>query len=429
MRPRSNISAQRSPRAVTDHISRLIAAIEKNDGVVRAFCDTRFDGALTDANAQDSLPEGDRRLLHGTGIAIKEIFDIAGLRCAWGSPIHADRVPEGDCELVERLKHAGAIVLGTVASTEYAMAREAPTTNPHDPARSPGASSSGAAAAVAAGMADVAIGSQTIGSGIRPAAYCGVIGFKPTHGLISLQGTMPLSDVLDHAVIFGSRFANVSRNFEVLSDAAEDVTAFAFENARIAVVEPWFGDEFDSRTWPLITRFADALPSRHRPILKICDAVAGEEERCLGTILSHDMWRHHNGDYARSGDLMSATLKGWLERGRLVSQQDYQQALGMRKRLQEFFWQAAADVDVVVTVATTGVAPLLLDGTGSRAPQRLWTLLGCPALTLPIGTVAGLPVGVQLISRPGTDRSLLDFADNCEKAGLSRTIRQGTPAR
>jgi len=430
MKPQADARPIGSPGSVINHVAQVISAIEQRDGAVRAFCDRRFDDAMLDAQAKDALPANDRGPLHGLCLAVKEIFDVAGLRCAWGSPIHADRVPDTDCALVARLRDAGAIVLGTVASTEYAMAREAPTTNPHDPSRSPGASSSGSAAAVAAAMADVAIGSQTIGSGIRPAAYCGVIGFKPTHGLISTDGAMPLSETLDHAVIFGSELSVVRAAFEAVAEMADQTkTAFVGETARIALVGPWFGDEVDARTWSAIARFAETFPSDRQRLFQVPHQVAAEEEQCLNTILSADMWRHHAADYGRAENLMSDMLKGWLERGRAVSPQDLQQALVTRARLQDCFWRAAGDVDVMMTVATTGVAPLRSDGTGSRAPQRLWTLLGCPAMTLPIGTIDGLPVGVQLISRPGSDPSLLDFADDCIRAARSSTTTRPTSAR
>ena len=191
--------------------------IAPREPILKAFRDLNLDAARARAHDLDAQAPEARGPLHGLPVGVKEVFDVAGMRCEWGTPIHAGRVPERDCALVRDLKTAGAVVVGTTAATEYAMAREAATLNPFDAERTPGASSSGSAAAVGAGLVPCTLGSQTIGSGIRPASYCGVLGFKPSHGVLSNEGGMPLSEHLDHPAILASDFDILARVFAVLA--------------------------------------------------------------------------------------------------------------------------------------------------------------------------------------------------------------------
>lgn len=414
------------------HIARILDTIEKRDSVVRAYCEVLADQALADADRLDRLPPEQHGPLRGLGIAIKEVFDVAGGLCAWGSDIHAGRRPKRDAAIVRALRDAGGIILGTTASTEYAMARLAPTTNPYDARRTPGASSSGSAAAVAAGMADIAIGSQTIGSGIRPASYCGVFGYKPTQGVFALEGGMPLSDILDHPVIFASEMPQIVETFDVLRDscAVLDASRFSTDNTgqnspfkKIALVTPWFEDIFSADVWEMVSAFARQIEVIDCEAVSLPDTVGAREEGCLTTILSADMWRHHGGDYRRHSTKMSPKLKTWLERGRDIKANDYRAALEQRQELMASVWNALEDYDFAVTMATTDTAPLLTQGTGSRAPQRLWNLLGCPAVSGPIGFTGGLSVGIQIVARPGADATLLDFA-----AHMFRDAKRGVKA-
>lgn len=403
-----------SSAKVSSRISASFAAIAAHDPQVRAFCDVRTAQAQAEAVALDRVSPDLRGALHGVPTAVKEVYDVAGCLCAWGTPIHAGRRPKVDCEAVARLTAAGAVVMGTTASTEYAMAREAPTGNPYGLDRSPGASSSGSAAAVAARMVDLALGSQTIGSGIRPAAYCGVLGLKPTHGAISLSGAMPLSSRLDHAVLFAREMDLIERALRVLAaPSLPDAGTAAMPSpatpghARIALVPPWFSDHVDDRTWCLIQAAVQQVAGAER-LLTLPPSVAQGEQHCLETILAADMWRHHGDDERRAGASMSAALRDWLARGRQVSDDDRRRALDAAARIADAMAAAIDGVDVLATLATTGIAPLRTEGSGSRAPQRLWSLLGWPALTVPVGLIDGLPVAVQLIARPGDDLLLLD---------------------
>lgn len=405
---------------VSARTSRALDAITVHDPALRAFCDVRSEAARADARMLDNLPADQRQALHGVPVAIKEVFDVAALRCSWGTPIHAERRPSIDCEAVRRLKGAGAVVMGTVASTEYAMARAAPTGNPYALERTPGASSSGSAAAVSAGLVDLALGSQTIGSGIRPAAYCGVLGLKPTHGAIPLGGSMPLSAPLDHAVILARDIDLLAAAWAVLSapmpaagaqgslqGAPQDAT---LATPRLAFVEPWFDDAVDARMCQLVEAAAQRLAGGEVVRIEVPQVVQRTEQVCLETILAFDMWRHHGADGQIARERMSPALRAWLERGRLIDETSYQRELARRDELIQTMLHATLAFDVLATLATTGVAPLRSEGTGSRSPQRLWTLLGWPTIAVPIGLVDGLPVAVQLIARAGEERSLLSVA-------------------
>lgn len=386
-----------------------LAAIAAHDHKIKAFCDLREKAARVEAAALDGVSFSERKSLHGTPVAVKEVFDVAGCRCGWGTPIHADRIPSKDSDVVVRLRAAGAVVLGTTTSTEYAMARVAPTSNPYAPERTPGASSSGSAAAVAARFVDLAIGSQTIGSGIRPAGYCGVLGLKPTYGAISLSGAMPLSKPLDHAVIMARDIELVEAAFGALRGQAVGSDAHIGEATplRVGLLEPWFSDPIDERMWRLVLTAANSIAGGAAEHVAMPELVKDQERSCLETILAADMWRNHKADESAAGSLMSPSLRGWLARGKLVSDQVYARELARREELSQAVWHACRPFDVIATVATTGIAPLRSEGTGSRAPQRLWTLLGCPALAVPVGLVEGLPVAVQLIARPGREQDLI----------------------
>lgn len=389
-----------------------LTAIAAHDQSIRAFCDVRDEAARADATVLEQISRSERGTLYGVPVAIKEVFDVAGCCCGWGTPIHAGRVPDDDCQVVERLKSAGAVVIGTTASTEYAMARAAPTGNPYVLDRTPGASSSGSAAAVAARFVDLAIGSQTIGSGIRPAAYCGVLGLKPTHGAIPLTGAMPLSAPLDHAVIMARDLEIVERAFNVLSGqvSGSEATSEDGDGSRIGLLQPWFRDPVDQHMWRLVCTAANSLEGGVAAVVTLPTIVSDGERECLETILAVDMWRNHMADWHAAGDRMSPQIKSWLERGKAYGVAAYDRELVRRDDISQATAAAFDQYDVIATLATTGIAPLRSEGTGSRAPQRLWSLIGWPALAVPIGAIDDLPVAVQLIARPGAERRLLALA-------------------
>ena len=389
-------------------IRQCIERIQALEPQIHAFVDFQPEAALQQARAADASGKP-RRALHGIPIAIKEVFDVAGMRCGWGSVIHKDRVPKSDAAIVRAFRMLGAIIVGTTVSTEYAIAAAGPTVNPHDYGRSPGGSSSGSAAAVAAGMVPLALGSQSIGSVVRPASYCGVWGLKPTKGALDTEGGMALSEHLDHAGLFTRSVDDLIYTWQ------------AFGNPHPAE---------SSGTWPsrvLLTRGPlqhRVQPESHRALERAQAALgkAGlkakelqlpevfeQVEECIFTILCRDMARHHGEDRRRHGAQMSEQLRALIDRGAAIDDTHYQAALDQAQAYrQELLRHLDAPGTVLLAPATDGAAPPKDEGTGSPLLQALWTLTGLPVLAVPCRRTADLPVGVQLIAAPGREALLFD---------------------
>jgi Asp-tRNA(Asn)/Glu-tRNA(Gln) amidotransferase A subunit family amidase len=398
-----------------------LARIAEREPAIRAFVDLRPDAALARARELDQRRPRDDEPLYGVPVAVKEVFDVAGYRCAWGTPIHAERVPDSDAAPVARLKAAGAVILGTAVSTEYAIAAPGPTTNPHDPRRTPGGSSSGPAAAVASGMVPLALGSQSIGSVIRPATYCGVLGLKPTFGAISTLGGMALAEELDHVGILARDADDVALACRVLfghdpdDPVSRDVLppdtgAAAQPSHALHVVGP-----LNARVRPAseraVQRAVDALRSAGVTVTRIeLPADFDRIEWITYTLLCRGIARHHGADYDRAAASMSPRLRELVERGRAISDADHEAA---RSAARETAHQLAVMLPagtVAVNAAVDDVAPPLSEGTGAPILQALWTVAGLPALAVPCGRADGMPIGPQLAAGAGQEASLLAAA-------------------
>ena len=346
--------------------------------------------------------------LAGMPIAVKEIMDVAGEVCAYGCDAFAGRIPNKSCDIVQRLEVLGAKVIGITRSTELAIARITSTINPFDNKRSPGASSSGSAAAVGAGLVPFALGSQTIGSTIRPAAYCNVVGFKPTHNMISLQGIMPLSPTLDH---IGLLACSVTQLVAVASQLDNALIPTKDEYSRFLFASPWYSDSVDDTVTDAINDLRGKLQLAGYGCddWSVDEQVAVREAAVCQTILVREMADHW---YARlhNHSLVSDGLKQLLREGQQVSQTHYEEALSEREAIIQTLQQTLESNDIVVSPAVTGIPPLLADGTGSRDPQRLWTLAGMPAISLPLSKHKGLPRAVQITAARGEDHHLLGSA-------------------
>lgn len=388
---------------------RFLARASEIEPVLRAFRSIDAARLRADAVVLDALPETRRGPLHGMLLAVKEVFDVAGYVCGWGTPIHDGRRPAADARAVARLRAAGALVAGITVSTEYAISRAGPTTNPFDPARTPGASSQGSAAAVGAGLVPAALGSQTIGSIIRPASYCGCIGFKPTWGVIDVGGSMPLSGPLDHVGFLAADPKVAAALMDVLMPAmaAEPVGL----PATVTVLRPWYPDGAAPAVLAALDGAAGHLRAREIAVDDgtLPDGVAAREAGLIDILLAHDMAMHHGGDFDAQGDKMSDRVRDYITRGRGMTAADYTAALAGRDKLAAALDDWIGD-GVILMPATVDVAPLLSGGTGPREPQRLWSLTGLPAMTVPVARADGLPIGVQVIARRGADRRVLAVA-------------------
>ena len=406
-------------------VDACLARIQAVDPEVQAWAFLDPDHARAQAVAADEYRLSGRPLgpLHGVPVGVKDIIDTADMPTENGSVLHAGRTPARDATVVSMLRAAGAVIMGKTVTTEFAYYAPGKTRNPHNAAHTPGGSSSGSAAAVAAGMVPVALGSQTNGSVIRPAAFCGVYGFKPTHGLIPRHGVLPLCRSLDTLGIF-------ARTVEDVALVAEQLGGFderdpdSRPRARIpfrdvAAEEP--------PITPLLafvktSRWDRTLPETREAFAELMETLGGIEEVELiqsadalewhRQIMESEMAASLDREWTTGRDRLSDALRTLLARGREVTALDYQLA----RRRAEAFAEGLADLfqercDAILTPSAPGPAPLGLESTGDPSFCTLWTLAGMPALTLPLMNAAnGLPIGVQLVGPRHGDARLLRTA-------------------
>jgi Asp-tRNA(Asn)/Glu-tRNA(Gln) amidotransferase A subunit family amidase len=414
---RGAISAEDYTRACLDRIEAL-------DGEIKAFAHLDRDHALTQARALDERRAQGHSIgpLHGIPVAIKDIIDTADYPTELGSPLAAGRRPWNDATVVVKLRAAGAVIIGKTVTTEFAYFHPGPTRNPHDQARTPGGSSSGSAAAVAAHMVPLALGSQTNGSVIRPAAFCGVFAIKPSYGLVSRAGVLPLSRHLDHLGAFARSVPDLALILDVIAGydpadadtrpfAAPDFRAMQREKSplppRFAFVRTPVWNKADDETKGAFEEFVAAVGTAVESVdLPQSWTEAWEMHR---TIMATEM-AHNLAPFVARGE-PSDMLRKLLSHGRSVAAVDYLGALAKAERYATGLTDIFDAYDAIVTPAAPGVAPKGLGSTGDPAFCTLWTLTGLPALSLPLFTgEGGLPLGAQLVGPPGRDGRLLRTA-------------------
>ncbi len=406
-------------------VEACLARIAEVDGKIEAWAFLDRDHALRQARAADDWrrqgkPPGP---LHGVPVGVKDIFDTADYPTEFGSPLWAGRMPRRDAAAVARLRAAGAVILGKTVTTEYAYYNPGKTRNPHDPERTPGGSSSGSAAAVASFMVPGAIGSQTNGSVIRPAAFCGVVGFKPSHGLIPRTGALLLSRALDHVGVF-------ARSVEDAALLAETLAGFDEEDPDTRpVARPHFVAVGGSEP-PLPPRFAFvrtpawkfAEPVTETAFAELVDTLgenAGEVDLSMslergielhGVVMAVDMAHNFHRDYEQGREKLSPVLQALIEKGRQYRAVEYTRALAASANLNAVVDSVFDEYDAILTPAAPGPAPRGM-ATGNPAFCSIWTYLGTPAISLPLlQDESGMPIGVQLVGRRGNDARLLRTA-------------------
>jgi len=405
-----------------DYLRACLARIDALEGEVRAFAHLDAGYALEQARALDQHRLSGRAIgpLHGLPVAIKDIVDTADFPTECGSPVLAGRRPHADAAVVARLRAAGAVIVGKTVTTEFAYFHPGKTRNPHDLARTPGGSSSGSAAAVAAGMVPLAIGTQTNGSVIRPASFCGVFGLKPSHGLVSRAGVLPLSRTLDHVGAFARALPDLALLMDAIAgyDPADpDSRPFAAPQFRAGFAEPppippsfvlvrtpmW--EHADAETRAALEELARDLDAREIDA-PVDEGAAWEAHRA---IMAAEM-AFNLGHHVARGEV-SPQFRALVEEGRAVTAVQYLAAVRDARRyavsLAEIFEQYA---DAILTPATKGAAPDV-STTGDPVFCTFWTLTGLPSLSVPLlQSGDGLPVGVQLVGAAGRDERLLRTA-------------------
>ncbi|NIR31406.1 MAG: amidase [Gammaproteobacteria bacterium] len=400
--------------------------IEESEETIRAWAHLDRNYALEQARRADQRRKAGGPLgpLHGIPVGVKDIFDTADMPTEDGTVLHAARRPQEDATAVSLLRAAGAVIMGKTVTTELAVYSPGATRNPHDTSRTPGGSSSGSAAAVAANMVPLAIGSQTNGSIIRPAAFCGVCGYKPSYGLISRHRVLQQSRHLDHVGVFG-------RTVEDVALLAQEIVGFdendpdtrprarfrLLESAqqappvepKLAFVKTPVWHEAEEDTQKAFTELVEFLGDdiEHFPLPDIFSEGIGWHR----LVFEADLARSFRREYQEGKERLSAVLREMIERGRSILAVDYNDALYGRDFLRAALPQIFEHYDAILTPSAPGEAPAGLESTGSPVFCTLWTLCGAPAISLPLLRGAdGMPMGAQLVGPWGDDERLLRTA-------------------
>ena len=406
------------------------ACLERIDAVepaVQAWQYLDPDHALEQARAADERRRSGAGVgpLNGIPVGIKDIIDTRDMPTENGCALHQGRMPHADARVVAALRDAGAVILGKTVTTECAYFFPGKTRNPWNPEHTPGGSSSGSAAAVAAQMVPLALGTQTNGSVIRPAAFCGVFGFKPTHGLIPRTGILNLSRTLDHVGVF-------ARTLEDIALLAEALAGYdpGDPDSRPRGRPPFSRILEEEPPIPPLLAF---LKTPHWPRMEPeAQEAFGELVEALGdrveeidlapsadgawdwqkTIMEAEMAASFEREWTQGRDKLSPQLRALIERGREVRAVDYQRALAAIPRMVDSFDELFTErYDAILTPASLGTAPKGLASTGDPAFCTPWSLTGLPAVSLPLMQGAnGLPLGVQLVGRRDFDARLLRTA-------------------
>ena len=407
-------------------VQACLERITGTEDTVQAWAHLDREYALEQAREADEARSEGKALgpLHGIPIGVKDIFDTRDMPTEDGTVLHAGRQPAEDATAVALLRQAGAVIMGKTVTTELAVSHPGKTRNPHDPERTPGGSSSGSAAAVAGFMVPLAVGTQTNGSVIRPASYCGVYGYKPTHGLVSRHRVLQQSRPLDQVGVFARTIEDAAliaeqlmgfdgRDPDTQPRVRPNLTQTVAEEPpltpRLAFVKTPVWDQADDDTKEAFAELAEHLGDNVEEIElpeSFNDAVAWHR-----TIMEADLARSFEREYETGKDRLSSTLREMIERGQTHLAVEYNRAVGEVAVLNGVLGNIFERCDAILTPATTGEAPVGLESTGSPIFCTLWTLCGMPAISLPIlQGPSGMPLGAQLVAPRGDDARLLRTA-------------------
>ncbi len=399
-----------TPRAVVELCAEAIAA---NEPEIGAFVTLDLDAARRAADE----PGLAATPLRGLPVGIKDIYDTADLPTQYGSPIYSGYRPRADSAAVALVRRAGGLILGKTVTTQFAFMVPAGTRNPRNLAHTPGGSSSGSAAAVAAGMVPIALGSQTAGSVIRPAAFCGVAGFKPSYRLIPTVGMKCLAWHLDTVGLYGAGVADVAF-------AAAGITGRDLRVDRTALAAPRIGFA-RTHLWPQASAAMQAAVETAARAAQRAGASVSEltlppilEEayRAQFIIQDYEAFRTLAFEYDRHRDEVAQQLREHLDRAAAIKVEDYDAARRTASRGRRALADAMSAIDVLLVPSAPGAPPQGLGSTGDAAFNRLWTLMGTPCVNIPGLDDGNLPLGVQIVGRFGGDREALEAALFVERA-------------
>lgn len=392
--------------AAAAELKRSAELISAKDGDVRAF-----------ASRPAMLVPGTGPLA-GIACGVKDIIDTAELPTGMGSSIYDGWQPRADAPIVMALKAAGATVAGKTQTTAFAFLDPAPTRNPHDLGASPGGSSAGSAAAVAAGMIPLALGTQTGGSVIRPAAYCGVAAIKPSYALLPTVGVKPFSWSLDTVGLMAASADDLGFALAALSGRPDlDASAAELKGLRIGITRQDFAGASDPASDAALKRVADLAASAGAKLVDLASPAAlAEAFQAHGPLQDFEAVQALAWEYAEHRAALPPKLRAYLESARATTPRQYDEARRLSRRGRDACRDFFAEVDVVIGHAAPGEAPATLASTGDSKFNRLWTLLGTPCATIPVMTgPRGLPVSFQIIGRFGHDDHVIAVAKALEK--------------
>lgn len=408
---------RRGEATSTDLVAACLARIEATDGTLKAWVALDPDGALAAAAACDAAVADGGRLgpLHGVPIGIKDIIDVAGLPTTAGAASFAHTHPTRDASLVTRLRAAGGVILGKTVATQFAFKDPAPTLNPWSSDHTPGGSSSGSAVAVAARQVPAAIGTQTVGSILRPSAFCGVVGFKGEHGQVPLDRVLPLAPSFDH----GGPIARSVRDAAVL----HDVLAGAPEPGELTLIRA-----------PMVGVAIELFDRAESGLRAHLDAAVGQLEEA-GTsvvgvpqlpdvsrliaagwvILEAEAAAVHREWFMAHAAEYGPAIAGLVSAGMSRTAAEVDRAHAIRRAFREEVAPILASVDALLSPVAPGPAPLRDAGTGDPGLCAPWSFAGLPSISIPTGTDAnGLPLAIQLVAGPGALSRLLGVAAGFE---------------
>jgi Asp-tRNA(Asn)/Glu-tRNA(Gln) amidotransferase A subunit family amidase len=398
------------PRDAVELCAEAIAAREKDVG---AFAALDLDAArrAADAPGLAALP------LRGVPVAFKDIFATADLPTQYGSPIYAAYRRPSEATAVALTRRAGGIVIGKTVTTQFASLVPSATRNPHNLAHTPGGSSAGSAAAVAAGFVPIAFGTQTAGSVIRPAAFCGVAGFKPSYRLIPMVGVKDVSWHLDTAGLFGAGVADVAFAAAAVLDRDLRVDRAAPAGPRIALARTHLWQEASAAMQKAVESAGRIAAEAGAKVTELTlPPILEDAYEAQYTIQDYENVRALAFEYDRHRDRIDPLLRDHLTAALAITADQYDAARRTASRGRQALADAMADFDVILTASAPGAAPAGLGATGNPMFNRLWTLMGAPCVNVPGLSDNGLPLGIQIVGRFGRDRMTLEAALFVEQA-------------